>query len=266
MKSYIKADTLLHGLSQIIVKANRCFVPYKKDDSHTNLYYDCLGDRITGRWLNTSENRFLIALNLANFHIEIIDATQQLIASVSTVSYHISDIEKKIEAMITKLGFDASGYRGPLHYEIPAYDFLNKPIAPIDTNSLETWKTYRSMANEACSNLLGHAQLSAEIRIWPHHFDTGIYTEINNKLAIGFGLAMKDDMVGAPYFYMSGFALKGELHYENLPETPLLKWVLTEQYKGAVLPLDTLVEVPVPDQKAVLNRYIVTAFRWYLRQ
>ncbi len=54
MQAYIKTDRQLHWLSQVIAKINRTYVPKKNDDSHTNLYFDNLGKRITGRWIDRS--------------------------------------------------------------------------------------------------------------------------------------------------------------------------------------------------------------------
>jgi len=46
MQEYIKVDQYLHQLVQVIAKANRTFVQEKEDDSHTNLYFDSLGEKI----------------------------------------------------------------------------------------------------------------------------------------------------------------------------------------------------------------------------
>ena len=50
MEGYTYADQKLHFLTQVIAKANRSYVPTKPDDSHTNLYFDTLDNRIVGRW------------------------------------------------------------------------------------------------------------------------------------------------------------------------------------------------------------------------
>ena len=64
MQRYPKVDQQIHLLSQLIAKANRTFVPKSEDDSHTNLFFDPLGNRITGRWVKAGKNKVIFALNL----------------------------------------------------------------------------------------------------------------------------------------------------------------------------------------------------------
>jgi len=105
------------------------------------------------------------------------------------------------------------------------------------------WNEYRSLANVACDLLLGFLQDDGEVRIWPHHFDTGTYLEVTSEISLGFGLAMEDSMVGAPYFYFSGYGLNGnEIEYSKMTPPSVGKWVITEHWKGAVLPLSDLTE------------------------
>ena len=88
--------------------------------------------------------------------------------------------------------------------------------------------------------MLGYLQKEGEIRIWPHHFDTGIYVMATKQLGLGFGLAMKDAMVGAPYFYLSGYNQENPVSYKNLNPLTHGKWETGEQWNGAVLSLGAL--------------------------
>ena len=44
-----------------------------------------------------------------------------------------------------------------------------------------------------------------------------VFFTIQNQLGIGFGLAIKDNLAHAPYFYLSGYGLKNELKMTKLP-------------------------------------------------
>ena len=46
-------------------------------------------------------------------------------------------------------------------------------------------------ANRSSNQLLGYAQADSEVRIWPEHFDTGVYFEYNGTIGIGFGLVLQ---------------------------------------------------------------------------
>ena len=266
MKHYTKTDQHLHWICQIIAKANRTFVPKKEDDSHTNLYFDSLGNRIVGRWVNTINGDILFTLNLANQQIEIVDSSNQIIASVKTISCNIKDVEKNIEELLPTLGLNADGFSADLHFEIPNYEFAKEAIPAIDETALNEWKYIRKIANEACMLLLGHLQASEEIRIWPHHFDTGLYTVLPNNIGLGFGFAMEDEMAGAPYYYMSGYPISGSINYENLPSGKGWKWELGEDWKGAILPMNQLETQSELEQKRMLNDFLIATVNWFIKQ
>lgn len=237
MQEYTKTDQQLHFLSQVITKVNRTYVPKKEDDSHTNLFFDALSNRITGRWIEMKDTKVFFTLNIDTQTVEVMNETGQSIASIASISKHITEVEQEIEKVLPGLGLNPKGFSKPLHFEIPQYDLAKKPIAKIDPDGLSQWKHFRQLANQACYQLMGYAQKWDEVRIWPHHFDTGIYIEINDKTAIGFGWAMQDDMVGEPYFYYSAYGLYGHtIDYSSTAPLTDGKW-FTENWKGAVLPL-----------------------------
>lgn len=266
MQSYNTTDQILHILCQTIAKAGRSFVLKKADDSHTNLYFDAMRDRIVSRWIEAPNQRVLLLLNLTNQRFEIIDDRQKKLASIDTVSNSIQQIEQNVANAFADLKLDVKGFTDPLHFEIPQYKMLNEPIPTIDKQDLEAWKAIRALANASCVRFLGSTQTQEEVRIWPHHFDTGIYTETNSKLGIGFGLAMKDNMIGAPYFYMSGYALHGKIEYIGMPESEHLKWIVSNDWNGAVIPFDQLTDATLEEQNALLNFNMIKAYNWFVNQ
>jgi len=164
---------------------------------------------------------------------------------------------------LPNLGLNPKGFRAELHYTIPDYSFTKETIQAIPEKSLEEWIRIRRMANEACVLLLGHAQSEGEIRIWPHHFDTGIYTKINSKISLGFGLAMQDAMAGSPYFYMSGYPAQGKLEYNHLPSNGPWKWQTKTDWQGAYLPLTEFDSKTIKDQESLLHLFLSSVFNWY---
>jgi hypothetical protein len=266
MHNYTKTDIQLHWLCQIIAKANRTFVPKKADDSHTSLYFDALGNRVMGRWISTEGHACIFTLNLANQQVEVLNAQHQVVAAVETIAKVRAQLEAEISALLPRLGLAPEGFTDALHYEIPAYDFADKPIPLLDATSIDEWKHYRQLANEACSLLLGNAGLGEEIRIWPHHFDTGIYFKLSSKMGIGFGLAMEDAMAGAPYFYMSAYPAEGTIDYKNVQEGEAWRWEIGEYWKGAILPIDQLENKSLMEQQQLLKSYLREAFGWFLKQ
>lgn len=267
MQEYIRADQYIHQLSQIIAKANRTFVPKESDDSHTNLYYDPVGERLLGRWIKTDDKKIMLALDLNAFQFDIINESLQVVHKFSIEGKTTAQLETEIAVPLAKLGLDTSGFANELHFEITDYPFKNDAFVNLPEAGLQQWKIYRKLANEAALHLLGYLQSEGEIRIWPHHFDTGIYAEVNLDIGIGFGLAMADGMEASPYFYLSGYALGDkELKFDHLPKLEAGRWEIGEYWKGAVLPMDNLLNLRENDLSEAIYDFIIGGCKLYLHQ
>lgn len=265
MNSYTKTDEILHCLCQVIAKANRTYVNPVDDDSHTNLYFDPVNSRILGRWIQAGDQKVIIALNLDKLSFEFLDDNLNIIKEVLIISRTIHSIEKEIEELLPSIGLNPDGFTTELHFEIPKYAFANDPIQELHAKELANWKEFREIANETCFALLGIAQSHEEVRIWPHHFDTGIYFKAKDNLGVGFGWAMQDKMAGAPYFYMSVYPEEGAVTYEELPEGAW-KWEVGEHWKGAILTMDVMVKLAPTQRKHMLQNYISTVYKWMIEQ
>jgi len=76
---------------------------------------------------------------------------------------------------------------------------------------------------------------------------------------------MEDDMVEAPYFYLSGYSKTGKINYLNLPDISPARWELTENWEGAVLPINTLEDTPYKSFQKTLIDYLNKSLEWYLQ-
>lgn len=266
MKNYTATDQKLHFLSQVITKVNSAFVPEKEDDSHTNLYFDPFNMRIFGRWFTAKDRKHIFAFNLNAYQFELLNDNNQVELSVDPTGKYLSDIEVALKHKMNESGFETSTLLNPLHFEIPTYDFSGAVINEIPSVELSQWSHYRALANYACFDLSGLAQAATEVRIWPHHFDTGIYFEPNDKIGIGFGLAMEDEMVGIPYFYMSAYPKNHEIDYTKIQESPEWKWFIREDWKGCILSLEVIQNQSEKAQYTTIANYFKKIYSWFLTQ
>jgi hypothetical protein len=264
MNQYTLVDRQLHLLSQLIAKFNRTYMPAKDDDSHTNLFFDPIGERITGRCVRTETLGILPTFNLKDQMFQFLDLSCKVLISVETVGKKLDDIETEIEALLPNLGLNPAGFTDKLHFEITKYDFAELPVEPLG-EGLASWRQYRSLANQICFSFLGYVQVHEEVRMWPHHFDTGIYFNAKNDLGLGFGLAMEDNMAGAPYFYLSAHPKTKEIAYQRLPKGNW-KWEIGEHWKGAILTLDVLQSHAYPKNIEVIHDYIRSVYLWMVTQ
>lgn len=265
MKNYKNTDELLHLLCQIITKVNRTFVAKVEDDSHTNLYFDPLGKRVYGRWYKSNEKKYILAFNLDTFSFNLLNEQLSTEFTIHTAGKTVRIIEHELNDKFNSIGINTVELLDELHFEIPKYSFSDAAVQKVSSEDLNEWAHFRKLANHACSDLLGLAQKEADVRIWPHHFDTGIYFESNERISIGFGLAMQDKMVGSPYFYMSAYPKDFEIDYD-LVNSNSGKWILSENWKGCVLSLEELEDLPYKEQFNSIRNYMFSTYNWFLKQ
>jgi hypothetical protein len=266
MQEYNLCDRQLHWLSQVLAKTNRTYIKKQKDDSHTNLYFDPIANKICGRWIESKKGKRILILNLNTLSFELIDDKLKSLLSVPVYNKSIEQLENEIASHLISMELDTNEFFKKLHFEIPDYKIDNISMNSISDRGLEKWRFYRELAGEACYELLGYLQSESEIRIWPHHFDTGIYTRVNKKLSLGFGLAMEDAMIGQPYFYMTGYSDESPINYKNIPLLSKGKWETGENWNGAVLPLSEMSNTSYSEADKTLRLFIVETSNWFLIQ
>lgn len=240
MNTYTETDRQIHQLSQILAKLGRSLVPKKDDDSHTNLYWEPIQQRLLGRWISTSSGKVMPALYLERMSFQWLDQQMKVIKDISLINKNYHEAETLVENSSYSIGIDKPNLMAPLHFEIPDYPFIKLPIEKIEADALTNWSCFRSLANHILRDIGQSLQKEVEVRIWPHHFDTGIFFQWNDTLGIGAGLAMKDDMAGAPYFYISGNIRDSQIDYSKAANLSKGKWIKDGPWKGGILPIDQL--------------------------
>ncbi len=264
MQEYNISDQQIHWLSQVIAKVNKAFVPEKEDDSHTSLYFDGLGKRLAGRWVDTPNGRILLSLNVQNRRFEWLNNRLRVMAAIDYINKELQVIEQDVSDFPSGLGLNADRIFKPLHFEIPDYHIQKLSEENVSQEGIDAWCKIRDLANNACLAVLGYVQAESEIRIWPHHFDTGIYARISGGLGIGFGLAAEDAMVGEPYFYLAGYGSDSPAKFENLPSPDGGKWITDNSWNGFVIPLSRLYHKPAGEALQMIKVTVKQALDWYL--
>ena len=262
MQEYNNTDRQLHWLSQVIAST---FVPEQTDDSHTNLYFDGFSSGIIGRWIDSPAGKIILYLDLESMSFKWKDYKLTILDEVSVFNKGLIELGVETGKKLHQLGMKTEGLDMPMHFEIPDYGIHSLNKGDISTGGLKSWMFYREMANLACFEMLGYLQSTSEIRIWPHHFDTGIYTLVSEQLGMGFGLAIEDPMIGEPYFYLAGYSSGSTINYNQLFKLSAGRWETDAHWKGAVLPLN---EVPGSSNTVslqVIRKFIADAASWYLK-
>lgn len=234
--AYTETDKIIHQLAQIPAKFNRTFVKAKDDDSHTSIGYGPVNRRLFSRWTNLTEARHILSLELETFTFVLLDDSYRRELEVVTQGKTYHEVEEELAHALNEIGIPSRGLVKPMHYEIPDYGLENEPIEHLSKADFSEWTDLRALASYACHQIQAHFQVREEVRIWPHHFDTGIFVPLNQKLSIGFGLAMQDKFVDTPYFYYTALH-EGKTHWpEDRPmELEVGRIIESEEWCGAVM-------------------------------
>ena len=200
----MKAINEIHLGAQYLAAAGISFVEKQADDSHTNLAWDTDNQRLVSRKFGTKKSQ--LALSFNPFSLEWLN-NGELVANVTLENKTHAELLNWIvnEARENVVGKE---YTYAFHYELP-YEVITDDFAfgqPITSESTVLSEAL-SLAQGVFEKFLATNNLTSEIRVWPHHFDLGIYTELSSEknLFIGAGLAIPDTMIDELYFYASGY-------------------------------------------------------------
>ncbi len=120
-------------------------------------------------------------------------------------------------------------------YELPYTiddNYLFKYNGP---QELERLYRLRVLAQHAIEKVVKTYELSTDIRIWPHHFDTGGFASLSNtKFHIGFGLAIPGSLCDDHYFYLSAYSNNKMVATEGFKKLDQGTWI-DDGFKGGIL-------------------------------
>ncbi len=232
--------TQLHLATQYLATTGICFLDKKEDDSHTNLGFSISGKSLETWPLDDSGTK--LCLDYSSFMLRWVSEDTQTFPlhgkSHNEVIHWIKEVSHSLST--------AKSYAYELHYDLPYCMDMNEKFQLNDAGKIEELIQIRTLANTVLAKVLDKHNLSSEIRIWPHHFDTGAFSPLGNgsETAIGLGLTIPDSLVDDYYFYISGY--HGHTGLDTAQFTPLTKgkW-LNEGFKGAVLPISNVTEEEV---------------------
>lgn len=261
LQAYNQAEITIHRVCQLLALTGVNLVPKKDDDSHTNLAWDDKNSLVAGRYfqLNNQTMRLVFAIKPQELRFETKEG--QLVSSID-LSY--SDHETLVmwwRMQLQELGA-SKDLIDEVHYDLPeteAYTTveISSELAEYD----DLWMTIRRQANQVFNTLNTNTNQQSEIRIWPHHFDTGVYYSITGDTqAIGAGMAIADTLMAEPYYYIYAWSKDTELDYSAAPDLGKGKW-LTGTWKGAVLPISSISNLT---ETAQVDTFYTTAYDFLL--
>ncbi|MBO0932329.1 hypothetical protein [Fibrella aquatilis] len=131
---------------------------------------------------------------------------------------------------------------------------------------LTEWAHWRTIANTTLTTLNAQTGRTSDVRIWPHHFDTGVYYAVTDAdgaetSAIWAGYSIADTVCNEPYFYLSGYRRDEPINFAVAPALTVGEWRNATNWQGAMLPVSHVSDTNVN----VIDTFYLESNRW-LRQ
>lgn len=232
--------TQMHLAAQYLAAAGISFLEKKEDDSHTNLGFSINEGNMSTHPLN--DNGDTLSLNYRRFTLEWNSKNSKSSLRLDKTTH--TEVMKWIQITAEEANIKKPfAYR--FHYNLP-YDEITSDFEfkLTDTNRLKELTHIRTLAQVTLETFLENHELESDIRIWPHHFDTGAFTMLDNDsgISIGLGLAIPDAIVNDYYFYISGYRGHDGVDTSDFNSLTHGKWC-NDGFKGAILPVAGLDEV-----------------------
>jgi hypothetical protein len=252
-----KTDKTLHSLAQYIALTGTNWLPNQPDDSHTNMVWNNERQRLEGRPFEREDQQIQLVVDTSTFSLLFVDGQQHVVASFP--------IEGKTPAEAT------SWWQSLMHdWGIVEIKGLNYTLAepPVPNNTpyaypvgLKAWGEWRKLAQTVLTTLNESSGQASEVRIWPHHFDTGVYYSFPGETgaeqaAIWAGYAIADAVSYEPYFYLSGYDSRQHIDFAATRPLTTGTWLNTPSWQGAILPISL---VTGAEQ---INAFLSESYAW----
>ena len=193
----------IHLASQYLAAAGISFLPQMDDDSHINLGWDEENNRLTTHPFGKAE--FQIGLNIKSGELEWLK-NGRVVSKINVLTSTHKDLLNWInrEVLIHEIGKD---YQYQFNYDLPYAPIGNGDSFHFDQEERLAYIRLLTTAQRAFKGFLVDNDLASPIRLWPHHFDLGIYAQLNAEMGLylSAGLAISDSLVEDVYYYASGW-------------------------------------------------------------
>lgn len=168
-----------HHAAQFIALVGKHLIPNKADDSNTNMEFIVDENTLIG---NALPNGIRVALGLSDLKLSILDRENNSKKEISLDGKNRLEVFEILKQSLFDLGVDVSNFTDELHYEIPEHPLDKGAVFSLKNKSsfIEN-AAYRHNAKLVLKEIGTLIDPKENIRIWPHHFDTGAYFVVSKK-------------------------------------------------------------------------------------
>nr|WP_299000315.1 hypothetical protein [uncultured Allomuricauda sp.] len=222
----------LHLAAQYLATTAISFLDKKEDDSHTNLAFSNTEKSLETWPLGQKGTK--LCLDYPSFSLKWVSGEPKTFALHGKSHEEVVNWLKEVSVHLDS----SKTYEYKLHYDLPYQMGTDETFQHNNPEKVEKLVQLRILGNTVLSEVLKENQLSSDIRIWPHHFDTGAFSPLDedSETAVGMGLTIPDSLMDDYYFYISGYQGHTSLDTSNFKPLTKGHW-MNDGFKGAVLPV-----------------------------
>jgi hypothetical protein len=251
LDNLILCDQVLHNWGRILGRVGEICVPKASDFSHLSFRWNPKTESLQGSPFSSRRGDVFHELNLVEKNIAFKFSQAKSGDEIDTISTHDTSywvVMDLLEMSLDDLGFKDSNVSRKVEFRFPEKFSENGEAVDISAG-LNLWKFLRTVANEACQQMLEAMEKTSSILIWPTNFDTGVFCDYGNGITQFAGFSPADDKVSdIPYFYNS-FYKRNQPVVPKDPEDLRQGYWESTKWSGAVLPID----------KCALDSILITA-------
>lgn len=228
----LNAEQTVHLVAQYLAAFGINYVNPNKDDSHTNLGFDPISKTLTTRSFGENNCRLFFEYESFSLKLVSIDHSYVLPLEGKTHVNILNWIVEKLLKMGVEKNFDYS-----FHYENPYAIADDQEFKAPATYEIAALISLRTLAQKSISEFMSNNGIEAEIRIWPHHFDSGAFFTVEEGIdrQMGIGLAIADDIMPEPYFYAAAYDQNGAISVAEFKDLSQGSWIMNGFLKAQCL-------------------------------
>ena len=262
ISSIHQATENYHHAIQFIAMCGKNFLKEEDDDSQTNLEWWPDRNCFAGRRIPANP-AFRLVLDTGNFELVFYRDARHRGEFLSLDGLKKEEVFEWVKGISQRKGLEVSNLTPIQHYQIPSMgSAYQKPSQSAQT----ILSVYRSNADLVMAQIAAKFPNSGSVRIWPHHFDTGIYLPLEKasdgkiSQSMGMGLAIPDKHVPDYYFYVSPWKEGGITLDEKLTGLPEEATWNTQDWTGAILPMGKVgAHTSIPQQVRLVETFFQQA-------
>ncbi|TRZ44411.1 hypothetical protein [Robertkochia solimangrovi] len=228
MKNVNIIQNKFHHLAQFLAAFSNSFLPTEKDDSQSNMSWSIAESALISRIVNG------IFLKLSYADLSLTVHYRQIAETLDLTGLGISDIDSWIREALTEFGLHASDFNYKLGFDLPTGFDTFLSVNAEDEKIIYQLIEERNIAQKALESIKENYSDTSEIRIWPHHFDTGMLL-FEESYGMGLGYAIADKHCDVPYYYVSIWGKKG-INIQNSKTMEHVEWIQGD-WNGLIYPI-----------------------------